>query len=152
MVWNLSYELKILFPFAIALLYVVSGVGGLFPSWWPVATFSHVNGPFIFKSSTIRDVKIIPSFPIWGYVLHVVSSLNVANISDHPFSFVSCSLGFFWGKHDRIYYSYLWSFLLKFCFSILCSLYFMLFLQSLLLLSGWVVIAVSGSMSVQGIS
>ena len=36
-----------------------------------VATFNHVGGSFNIFMATTRDVWIIPSFPIWDYVLHV---------------------------------------------------------------------------------
>ena len=38
---------------------------------WVVATFNHVSGSFNLSMAATRDVWIIPSFQIWGYVLHV---------------------------------------------------------------------------------
>ena len=38
---------------------------------WVVATFNHVGGSFNLSLAATRDVWIIPSFRIWGYVLHV---------------------------------------------------------------------------------
>ena len=38
---------------------------------WVVATFSHVGGSFNLSMAATGDVWIIPSFRIWGYVLHV---------------------------------------------------------------------------------
>ena len=38
---------------------------------WVVATFNHVGGPFNLSMAATGDVWIIPSFRIWGYVLHV---------------------------------------------------------------------------------
>ena len=38
---------------------------------WVVATFNHVGGSFNLSMAATRDVWIIPSFRIWGYVLHV---------------------------------------------------------------------------------
>ena len=44
------------------------GVGGFFKV---VATFSHLGGSFNLSMATTRGVRIIPSFRIWDYVLHV---------------------------------------------------------------------------------
>ena len=38
---------------------------------WVVATFNHVGGSFNLSMAATGDVWIIPSFRIWGYVLHV---------------------------------------------------------------------------------
>ena len=38
---------------------------------WVVATFNHVGGSFNLSMAATGDVWIIPSFQIWGYVLHV---------------------------------------------------------------------------------
>ena len=38
---------------------------------WVVATFNHVGGSFRLSMAATGDVWIIPSFRIWGYVLHV---------------------------------------------------------------------------------
>ena len=38
---------------------------------WVVATFNHVAGSFNMSMAATGDVWIIPSFRIWGYVLHI---------------------------------------------------------------------------------
>ena len=38
---------------------------------WVVATFNHVGGSFNLSMAAPGDVWIIPSFRIWGYMLHV---------------------------------------------------------------------------------
>ena len=38
---------------------------------WVVAAFNHVGGSFNLSMAATGDVWIIPSFRIWGYVLHV---------------------------------------------------------------------------------
>ena len=56
---------------------------------WVVATFNHVGGSFNLLMAATGDVWIIPSFRIWGYVLHVehiscviTNCAIVANISE----------------------------------------------------------------------
>ena len=44
---------------------------------WVVATFNHVGGSFNLSMAATGDVWIIPSFRIWGYVLHVEHILCV---------------------------------------------------------------------------
>ena len=103
------------------------------------------------------DVWIIPSFRIWDYALQVdccmlstfyVSSRIVANISE---SSLLLSLGFAGGKYCRkiiipIFRLVLQNFAIPGCFP------YILFCRCLfpLLSSGWFVIAVCDSISVQG--
>ena len=47
------------------------GAQGWRPISWVVATFNHVGGSFNLSMAATGDVWIIPSFRIWGYVLHV---------------------------------------------------------------------------------
>ena len=55
---------------------------------WVVATFNHVGGSFNLSMAAAGDVWIIPSFRIWGYVLHdehiscVITDSIVANFSE----------------------------------------------------------------------
>ena len=49
-----------------------------------VVTFNHVGRSFDLFSTTTRDVWIIPSFQIWGYVLHVEHiSCVITNCGQH---------------------------------------------------------------------
>ena len=49
-----------------------------------VATFSHMDRSFNLFMATTRDVWIIPSFQIWGYVLHVEHiSCVITNCDQH---------------------------------------------------------------------
>ena len=47
------------------------GAQGWRPISWVVATFNHVGGSFNLLMAATGDVWIIPSFRIWGYVLHI---------------------------------------------------------------------------------
>ena len=73
----------------------------LFLSWWPPATMW--SDALIFISTTTRDVWIILSFLIWGYVLHVGhSSCIITDCGQHlgvipiaPYhQYQQCGLGF----------------------------------------------------------
>ena len=74
---------------------------------WVVATFNHVGGSFNLSMAATGDVWIIPSFRIWGYMLHVEHitahfmchhELWPTSVS-HPFSFLNSSLGLAGEKH-----------------------------------------------------
>ena len=128
--------------------------GGLFLRWWPPST---VRGPLIFFISvTTRDVWIIPSFWIWGYVLHVEHiSCVITNCDQHQRVIPSLFSIALWDllEENITKYPYLWSCLPKFCFYNLLSLRYSVqndYYYFSLLSSGWSVIAVCGSISVQG--
>ena len=77
------------------------GWGCRFLRWWSPSTMS--TDPLFFLSTTTGNVRIIPYFQIWGYVLHVqhASSQIVAN-TDESSLFLSqqfvCLAG---GKHHQ---------------------------------------------------
>ena len=51
---------------------------------WVVATFNHVGGSFNLSMAATGGVWIIPSFRIWGYVLHVEHiSCVITNCGQH---------------------------------------------------------------------
>ena len=55
-----------------------------------VVTFNHVGDSLIFLSSTTGDVWKIPSFRIWGYVLHVEHvSRAITNCGQHQWDIPS---------------------------------------------------------------
>ena len=57
---------------------------------WVVATFNHVGGSFNLLMAATGDVWIIPSFRIWGYVLHVEHILCViTNCGQHQWAIPS---------------------------------------------------------------
>ena len=113
--------------------------------------------PLIFPSTTTSDVWIIPSFRIWGYVLHVEHvSCVITNwpISvSHTFSSLNISLGLTGGNIIMK----LLSLSLDLFFKIFplpgCFPYFIFYRYLFhLLSSGCLVIAVCGSISVHGTS
>ena len=131
------------------------GVGGFSKV---VATFNHVGGSFNLFMVTTGDVWIIPSFRIWDYVLHVEHiSFVITNCGQHqwvipsPLSIALSAL--LEQKHDQkitipIFRLVLQNFAIPSCFP--CILFYR-YLSSLLS-SGWFVIAICGSISVQGTS
>ena len=124
---------------------------GVFPK--VVATFNHVGGSFNIFMATTGDVWIIPSFRIWGYMLHVehiVSSQLWPVSVSHPFSFINSSLGIVGGKHNQksiipVFRVVLQNFAYAGFFP---NILFYRYVISLLS-SGWFVIAVCGSVSVR---
>ena len=69
----------------------LSGCGCLFLRWWSPLTVW--VGPLIFLSTTTWDVWIIPSFQIWGYMLHVEHvSCVITNHGQHQWVIPSPSL------------------------------------------------------------
>ena len=57
---------------------------------WVVATFNHVGGSFDLFMAATGDVWIIPSFRIWGYVLHVEHiSCVITNCGQHQWAIPS---------------------------------------------------------------
>ena len=128
------------------------------PGWrsisWVVPTFNHVGGSFNLSMAATGDVWIIPSFRIWGYVLHVEHischhELWPTSVS-HPFSFLNSSLGFAGEKHFQkiiipIFRLVLQNFAIPgyFPYILFCCYLFSL------LSSGWLVIAACGSISVR---
>ena len=85
--------------------------GGLGSFSKVVVTFDHVGRPFIFSSTNTGDVWIIPSFQIWGYVLHVeYVSCVITNCGQHHWVIPSPLNSFIvliGGKHYRKLLSYL---------------------------------------------
>ena len=87
-----------------ALLALCEWVGlGDFLRWWPL---NHLGGSFRLSLfiATTRNAWIIPSFRIWGYVLHVEHvSCIIINLwptsASHPFFPPNSSLGFSGGKY-----------------------------------------------------
>ena len=101
--------------------------------------FNYVGVSFIFSSATRSgDWKIIFfDFIAMCCMLttFLVSSRNLAKYSgEHPLTFLksSCVAGGDRGHYQKLYHSYLWSFLPELCFSMLPSFYSALFLLSLL--------------------
>ena len=124
-----------------------------------VATFSHMDGSFNLFMATTGDVWLMPSFLIWDYVLHVEHvSCVITNCVQHQwvipsFSSLNSSLGFAGRKHYQeitvpTLRLVLQNFATPSCFT------YVLFYSCLfsLLSSGLFVIAVWGSISVQGTS
>ena len=73
----------------------------LLAMWVEVVTFNHVGSPNL-SCTTTRDVWIILSFEIWGYVLFVEPvSCVIMNSGQHLFSSPCSSLGLAGGKHHR---------------------------------------------------
>ena len=73
----------------------------LFECWWVgvggfskvVATFKHVGGSFYLFMATMEGVWIIPSFPIWGCVLHAEHiSCVITNCGQHQWAIPSLVL------------------------------------------------------------
>ena len=59
---------------------------------WVVATFIHVGGSFNLLLAATGDVWIIPSFRIWGYMLHVEHiSCVITNCGQHQWAIPSLS-------------------------------------------------------------
>ena len=58
-----------------------------------VAAFNHVGGSFNRSMATTADVWIIPSFQIWGHMLHVDHISCVITNCGHPFSSLDNSFG-----------------------------------------------------------
>ena len=57
---------------------------------WVVATFNHVGGSFNLLMAASGDGWIIPSFRIWGYVLHVEHiSCVITNCGQHQWAIPS---------------------------------------------------------------
>ena len=54
-----------------------------------VDTFNHVGGSFSLFMATTRDFWIIPSFQIWGYVLHVELISCITNSGQHHWAIPS---------------------------------------------------------------
>ena len=123
---------------------------------WVVATFNHVGRSFNLSMAATGDNKIIiPSFGIWGYVLHVEHiSCVITNCGQlqwsHPFSFLNSSLGLAGEKHYQkitipIFRLVLQNFAIPGYFPYILFYCYLFFLLS----SGWFVIAVCGSISVR---
>ena len=124
---------------------------------WVVATFNHVGGSFNLSMAATGDVWIIPSFRIWGYVLHVEHiSCVIMNCGQlqwaihDPFSFLNSSLGLAGEKHYQkitipIFRLVLQNFTIPGYFPYILFYCYLFFLLS----SGWFVIAVCGSISVR---
>ena len=119
--------------------------------WWPLSTLW--VDPFIFSSDAGRDVWITPSswFVVMCCMLITfhVSSWIVTNISESSLLFSQYSLRFCWKQTHRKYSVPIFGFVLQnfadgFPY-ILCFSY-----HFVLLSSGWFVIVVCGSTSVQG--
>ena len=133
---------------------VVGGWGGS----KVVATFNHVGGSFNLFMAATGNVWIIPSLRIWDYVLHVEHfSCVIKNCGQHqgvipsPLSIVL--LGFAVWKHYQkiiitIFRLVLQNFAILGCFPYI--IFYRYFCS--LLSSGGFVIAVCGSISVQGTS
>ena len=123
-----------------------------------VATFNHVGESFNLFMANTGGVWIIPSFLIWGYVLSVEHifmchhELWPTSVG-HPFSFLNSSWGLTGGKHYQKITIAIFRFVLQ-NFIIPGYFPYILFYSCLfsLLSSGWFVIAVCGSISVQGTS
>ena len=63
----------------------------LFLRWWPPS--SMWVGHLIFLSTTTGNVWIIPSFRIWGYVLHVEhTSCVITNCDQHQWVIIFCTI------------------------------------------------------------
>ena len=151
---NIYFELICVHQNLVCELWV--GVGGFSKV---VATFNHVGGSFNPFMVTTGDVWIIPSFRIWGYMLHVERvSCVIRNCGQHQWAIPSLfSIAFKALLEENItrnYYPYLETCSSKFCYSRLLSLFSFLFYRCLFSLfsSGWVVIAVCDYVSVQGTS
>ena len=83
------------------LLFCVVGGWGLLTK--VVATFNHVGGSLNIFMATTGGVWMIPSFRIWGYVLHVEHFMCHHKLwptsVGHPFSLLNSSWGLIEGKH-----------------------------------------------------
>ena len=134
--------------------YSGNNVGGrLFLRWWPTSAMWAI--PLHFLSATIVDVWIIPSFQ-YGvlsctYACFMCHHEWWPTAMSHPFSFLDSSLGLAGGTHNQknvipIFRLALQKFAIlgRFPYILCSSCYFSLFS------SGWVLIAVWGSISVQG--
>ena len=70
--------------------YPLNSVGGGWGFSRMVATFSHVGGSFDIFMATTGGVLIIPSFRIWGYLLHVeYISCVITNCGQHQWTIPS---------------------------------------------------------------
>ena len=122
-------------------------VGG---GWGLCSVSGHLRPSFI---ATTGDVWIIPSFRIWSYVLHVEHiSCVITNCGQHPFSSLNNYLCLTGGKYCQKLLSLSWDLFFKILLFLVAFLYSFLLLYFSLLSSGWVIVAVCYSVSVQGTS
>ena len=122
---------------------------------WVVATFNHVGGSFNLLMAATGDVWIIPSFRIWGYVLHVEHiSCVIMNCGQHqwaiPSLFSIALLALLEKNITRkitipIFRLVLQNFAIPGYFPYILFYCYLFSLPS----SGWFVIAVCGSVSVR---
>ena len=78
------------------------GVGGFSKV---VATFNYVEGSVTIFMATAGDVWIIPSFRIWGYVLHVEHiSCLITNCGQHQWAIPSLFFIALWVLLEEKYY------------------------------------------------
>ena len=100
-IWNYCRRLYCDGLFEVENSFDICGWGSrAFLRWWPPSAIW--GGPLIFMATT-GDVWIIPSFQIWGNVLHVehVSCVitNCGQHLRHPFSFLNSTSGHAGEKH-----------------------------------------------------
>ena len=128
------------------------------PIPYVVSTFDRLDWPINLFSVTTRDVWIIPAFQIWVCMLHVeYISCVIANRGQYQWvvpSLFSEVLWPCWGRGDiareytiPIFGVFFQNFVFPGCFPYIWSYSYHLPLLS----SIWVVIAVCGSISVQGL-
>ena len=130
------------------------GAQGWRSIFWVVATFNHVGRAFNLSMAATGDIWIIPSFRIWGYVLHVEHiSCVITNCDQLQWaipSLFSIALGLAGEKHYQkitipIFRLVLQNFAIPGYFSYILFYCFLFYLLS----SDWIVIAVCGSISVR---
>ena len=123
---------------------------GDFLMWWPPSTMW--ADPLIYLWPSTGDVWIIPPLWIWDYVLHV--SCVITNCGQHQWAIPSplnSSLGFAGGKHNQKLLSLSLDLFFKILlFQVAFLTFFSIAIFSPYFFSAWFLIAVCGSISVQG--